>query len=212
MFVIAVANTKGGCGKTTVATHLAAHYARLGFKTALVDLDRYGASFDWCSRRPEGLPPIRARRADLGELELPEGVPYVVLDLPAGPRRKGLEAVIKVADALVVPVQPSAFDQDGTRHFLEMAAEFKPVRRGRRPVAIVANRVRPRASGHQAFQRFLAPLAHPVVTSLADSQYYVTAAETGVTLFDQPAGRVRARLVEWLPLFAFLDRAITDGA
>jgi chromosome partitioning protein len=36
---IAVANTKGGAGKTTVATNLAALFAWRGHKTVLGDLD-----------------------------------------------------------------------------------------------------------------------------------------------------------------------------
>ena len=44
MRAILVANIKGGCGKTTVATHLAAAFACAGQATALADLDRWLAS------------------------------------------------------------------------------------------------------------------------------------------------------------------------
>jgi len=39
MFVIALVNQKGGCGKTTVAVNLAGALAQLGHSTLLVDLD-----------------------------------------------------------------------------------------------------------------------------------------------------------------------------
>ena len=38
MFAIAVANSKGGSGKTTIATHLAARFAAEGRHTILADL------------------------------------------------------------------------------------------------------------------------------------------------------------------------------
>lgn len=210
--MIAVANSKGGCGKTTVATHLAARFARFGFQTALIDLDRQGAAYAWCQRRPKTLPLIRASQAEIDEIEVPRDASYVILDVPAGPRRKGLEAVVKAADLLVVPVGPSAFDQDGTRHFLEIAAEHKPVRKGRRPIAIVPNRVRAKAAGQAQFDAFLAQLGHPIVTSIADSPFYLSAAETGITVFDQPEWRVRPRLAEWAPLLQFIHELIAADA
>lgn len=209
MFVVAVANAKGGCGKTTVATHLAARCARFGFRTTLVDLDRQRAAYGWVQRRPPGLPPIRALAAEADDFELPRDSAYVVIDLPAGPKRKGLEAVVKVADLLLVPVLGSAFDQDGTSHFLAQVRELKAVRKGRLAVGLLPNRVRPRAPGLAEFDRFLAGLGYPVVTRLADSPLYVRAAETGITLFDQPEWRVRPRLAEWSPLVHFIHETIT---
>lgn len=210
MFVVAVANSKGGCGKTTIATHLAARFARQGFVTTLLDLDRQGAAIEWVRRRSDRLPEIRAMSAEADDFTVPRGSPYVVIDVPAGPRRKELDAVIKAADLLVVPVQASLFDQDGTRYFLELAAECKQVRKGRMPIALVANRVRAKAVGNAQFEAFLAGLGHPVVTRLSDSPHYPNAARTGVTLFDQPEARVRARLAEWSPLLAMVNEVITS--
>ena len=51
MLKVLIASSKGGCGKTTLATHLAAHYAVGGKNTVLVDCDRLGSSRRWCERR-----------------------------------------------------------------------------------------------------------------------------------------------------------------
>ena len=49
---VLVANTKGGCGKTTLATNLAGYLAQLGHKIVLEDIDRQKSSAAWLARRP----------------------------------------------------------------------------------------------------------------------------------------------------------------
>ena len=51
MQVIVVASSKGGAGKSTVATNLAAYFALQGKRTALIDADRQKSSTHWCEKR-----------------------------------------------------------------------------------------------------------------------------------------------------------------
>ena len=44
-----VACSKGGVGKTTIATHIAAEAAVSGLRTALVDADPQGSATHWLS-------------------------------------------------------------------------------------------------------------------------------------------------------------------
>lgn len=208
MHVIAVVNLKGGCGKTTVSTQLAARFARLGHRPLLVDLDKQKSATQWVSRRPADLPTIDILSQDADELEIPRGHAFVVMDVPAGLKKRLLEDVIRLADAIIVPVLPGAFDEGATARFLTTLEGFKPVRKGRRPVAVVGNRVRRGTAGERRLDAFLAGLSFPALAKLSDSQLYVSAADNGVTLFDQPVGRVRKALDEWKPLLTWVDEGL----
>ena len=55
---IVVLNPKGGSGKTTIATNLAAYFACNGFSTVLIDEDPQGSSLRWLNKRPDECPLI----------------------------------------------------------------------------------------------------------------------------------------------------------
>lgn len=208
MHVIAIVNLKGGSGKTTVATHLAARFARLGHRPLLVDLDRQKSSADWVGRRQEGLPRIDSIVLDTDDLELPRSHPFVIIDVPAGMKKRALENVVLAADAILVPVLPGVFDEAASARFLAAVEEFKGVRKGRRPVAVVGNRVKRGTAAERRLDTFLDGVRFPAVAKLSDSQFYLSAAEQGVTVFDLPVGRVRKALEEWKPLLSWIDEGV----
>lgn len=205
MFIVSVVNLKGGCGKTTLSTHLAARYAAEGHRAILGDLDRQQSAIEWVQRRPENLAPIESLELDIDAMTLPFGEGRMVIDVPAGMKRKALEVVVRASDALVVPLLPSTFDERGTQRFLEVVSEFKPVRKGRRPIALVGNRIRPKSAAAGQLDTFLAGMEFPVAARLSESPTYVAAAASGVTVFDPPVSRGKLLRAEWAPLLAFLD-------
>ena len=109
--VIVIANPKGGVGKSTLATNLAGCLARRGRRVMLGDIDAQQSSRSWLALRPPGLPAIAAW--DVGPDRIarpPRGVTHVVLDTPAGMAGAQLQRALRIADRVVVPLQPSMFD------------------------------------------------------------------------------------------------------
>jgi chromosome partitioning protein len=123
--IIAVVNQKGGCGKTTIATNLAALFASEGREVLLVDADpEQRSSMNWCADRPEGLPkihssslPARNLRRDADSLRHK----WEVVIIDGGARvTEHAHAAVAAADWLVIPVKPSKVDLDATAQFLDV--------------------------------------------------------------------------------------------
>lgn len=123
--IIAVVNQKGGCGKTTVATNLAALFASEGREVLLVDADpEQHSAMNWCADRPKHLPrihssslPARNLRRDADALR--QKWETVIID--GGARvTEHAHAAVAAADWLIIPVKPSKVDLDATAQFLDV--------------------------------------------------------------------------------------------
>ncbi|MGH6624764.1 MAG: ParA family protein, partial [Burkholderiaceae bacterium] len=124
MPVILIANPKGGAGKSTTATNLAGYYAHRGYATMLGDLDRQQSALAWLGIRPASLPRIESWERDGNKpARPPKGITHVVLDTPAGIHGHTLKDALKIADRVIVPLQPSIFDIFATQAFLAKLAE-----------------------------------------------------------------------------------------
>lgn len=201
---ILVFNSKGGSGKTTVATNLASLLALRG-SVLLTDLDPQGSSISWGRRRPEHLPPIRLLEDPERDFNHHPATDFVVMDAPAGLRRKRLEDMLGETDILLVPLAPSPFDMEAGLRFLRELPEVKRYRKGRIRMGIIANRVRTRSRSAQELDAFLQELDLPVVAWLHDSQHYVQAARLGVGLADLRGADVRTELAQWARILRFVQ-------
>jgi len=206
MPVIVVANPKGGVGKSTLSTNLAGYLASRGQAVLLGDIDRQQSARAWLGIRPAAAVPIRSWeiRAD-AIAKPPKGTTHVVLDTPAGLHGTRLNEVLKLADKVIVPLQPSIFDILATQDFLRRLAEEKAVRQGRIDVGIVGMRVDARTRSAEQLHRFIEGLNLPVLSYLRDTQNYVQLAAHGLTLWDIAVSRVQRDLEQWQPILAWLE-------
>jgi chromosome partitioning protein len=205
MLVIAVANPKGGVGKSTLATNLAGWLAHRGHAVMLGDTDRQHSSRQWLERRSPELPLIRGWDLEGPEIaKVPKGTTHMVLDTPAGLHGKRLDGLLRIVDKILIPLQPSEFDIGATQGFLDVLRDH---RRGPGvQLGLVANRAREGTLSMDGLRFYLDSVEVPVLGQLRDAQIYVQLAGQGLTLWDIASSRVERHLAQWQPVVAWAEQ------
>jgi chromosome partitioning protein len=207
MRTIMIMNAKGGCGKTTLATNIAAWFADEGARVALADFDPQGSSLDWLEARKdyEGIPDIQALDATQGLPRPAKGTDYLIMDAPAGTHGKEINAMLRQVQSLIVPVLPSPIDMRACRRFLEELLRSGRVSRQQTRLAVVANRVRENTLIYKQLDEFLGHLELPFLTHLRESQNYIRSAESGLGLFEMAPSMVWQDVPQWDPILEWLE-------
>lgn len=114
MPVIAFASPKGGAGKTTAATILAAELAEAGAAVTIVDADPNRNICEWARLpgRPDGITVVEgvSEETIIDEIEKAAATtPFVVVDLE-GTASLMVSYAVSMADFVVIPVQGSHLD------------------------------------------------------------------------------------------------------
>ena len=209
---IVILNPKGGCGKSTLATNLAACYAQNGPTPAVMDYDPQGSTMGWLERRPGDLPEIHGIAAykksmqatRSWQLRVPHETENLLIDSPASISHDDLRELTRDSTSILVPVLPSSMDiHAASRCIADLLLVAKVDRRDRK-LAVVANRTRKNTKSFGKLMRFLDSLGIPIIAVLRDTQNFVHAAEQGIGVCEMPRSRVRKdvdeidKIVRWL--------------
>ena len=204
-------NTKGGCGKTTVATNLASYCVSQGYATDLFDYDAQGSSSHWLKARAEDRPDIRGVAAHKPpqagmtrswQLRVTEQTRFVIKDTPA----VDLVDRVDAADIILIPVLPSAIDIHSTANFIRDLLLVGKARARNKRIAIIANRTRVRTKSLQTLERFLRNLDIPVIAHVRDTQHYVRAAEQGIGVCELAERAARKDLAPWANILDWIQQ------
>jgi chromosome partitioning protein len=209
---IVILNPKGGCGKSTLATNIAACYAARGSTPVIMDFDPQGSTMAWLERRPDSSPAIHGIAAykktmqatRSWQLRIPNEALNIVVDSPAGISHDDLRELTRDSSTILVPVLPSSMDIHAVSRCIADLLLVAKVNRNDRKLAVVANRTRKNTKAFAKLMRFLDSLGIPIVAVLRDSQNFVRSAEQGIGLHEMRPSLVRPdveqidRIVNWL--------------
>lgn len=222
MHRITIMNSKGGCGKTTIATNLAAYYAQKGTHICLIDHDPQGSSMNWLKRRNGSNPPIhgifannsidkRITSMDFEYPQPPADTQVAIIDSPAGVGfdKINLRKLLEETDTLLLPVLPSPIDIHACAHFIEtllIQGGAKEVGLKLGDIGIVANRAKSNTVSYRSLQKFLDRLGIPFVATLNDAQNYVFANQNGLGVHELSKSRNVNDQDQWGELLSWLDK------
>lgn len=213
---ILFANSKGGCGKSTLATNLASTYANAGVATALIDHDPQGSATQWLKRRSEELAPIHGIEACRKEtsgmtgnwfMRLPRETQRVIIDTPAGLHGPEFQDQVSQADIIIVPVLPSPIDIHSATRFIGsilLSAEYRQ-RTTPKQLVVLANRVRKNTRVLHTLDLFLESLKLPRIGDIRDTQQYVHCFESGNGMINVPGGRFEEDRQHWADILNWLE-------
>jgi chromosome partitioning protein len=221
---IVILNPKGGCGKSTLATNLAAFYAQQGKTPTIMDFDPQGSAITWLKRRPGSLPTIHGIEAykktmqatRSWQLRVPDDTVNVIVDSPAGIGHDDLREITRDSTKILIPVLPSSIDIDAVSRFIADLLLVAKVGSNNRKLAVVANRTRKHTKSLARLMRFLESLGIPIIAVLRDSQNFVDSAEEGIGVHEMQSSRVRPdleqleRIARWFDGWSERRQITTD--
>lgn len=194
MKILAVLNEKGGVGKTTIATNLARGLQMVGLSAIIVDSDPQGSARDWYAAAKEDttLPPV----VGMDRPPLFKNLKHVAREfawavIDSSPRVEELSvASIKVADLVLIPVQPSPYDIWAAESLVDLVKTQRELTDGKPAAAFLISRqiVGTKLAGE--VREALEGYHLPILKNLTSQRvlYAQSAARGSTVLDDEPGG------------------------
>jgi chromosome partitioning protein len=129
--IISFVNEKGGVGKTTLVTNVAACLSNRGYKVCLVDTDKQQASTVWYNNRekgdifissctePKALGKHLSQLSENYDVVLVDGRPHI---------DEMLDRTMLASDVVIIPVKPSLYDFRSFENFFDRFEQVKKVK------------------------------------------------------------------------------------
>jgi chromosome partitioning protein len=202
-YAIAVAQRKGGVGKTTLAVCVAAELHRRGREVALIDSDPQRSACQWAEPGNLQFPVYEMALANqnvitwVGELiKVVAKHEFVVVD--TAPSERALSASIAVSNLVLVPCTPSGLDLEATVRTLEIVDSARNLRQGHPSLILVPNRVDARTLEGKQLVDELTAFGEVVSPTIGDRSAFVRAFSTGRSVAEMPDGQLGHREIAQL--------------
>jgi chromosome partitioning protein len=213
MTVIAVTNSKGGVGKSTIAVHLAVWLHERGFNIILADCDAQHSSSDWIAEACPDIEAVRLNGADEVVAELPrlgKSADYVIADGP-GSDTDVTRLILMFTDLAVFPCKASMLEARALAQATRTLRLAHAVHTDKPKVIIVLGMVGRRHRLTKDMTDAAIALELPMAkTQLILRQVYADAPGRGAVVW-QLGARAREATREIRQLFAELVPEATSG-
>lgn len=213
VFVVSVAQQKGGVGKSTLAAQLAVSCSGHGYRSKILDIDRQATLLSWAKMRD------RLALDRLNDVDVESGsgwrLPYIVqrlskdydllfIDGPSG-RNDDFSAMIDSADLVLLPCQPTGLDLWATKTLLEGNPRL------REKAIVVLNRMPPRGKAAALIREKIERLSWPMARQLiGNRQAYAATMGMGLGVSEVAAQSVAGREIDALAN-EVLERVASSG-
>jgi chromosome partitioning protein len=195
--IIAIANQKGGTGKSTTSVHLAYYLAiQQGHKTLLIDADSQSSSSQWLHNLKK---PI-AFKAIHEKDRLFEEIPR----LPAGRLDDETKAILAWSDLVVVPIQPKVLDLSSTLKAVMLINQAQEIRQGLPKGTLFLNRAKQGTRLKNEATRFLKAIPGMIAlkTIIHDREAIADAPGQNATVWTMPGRPAASAKREYNQLFS----------
>jgi chromosome partitioning protein len=190
MHVVAVVNTKGGVGKTTLSASLAVRAAQESKRVAMVDMDPQKSLVEWWARRGRSENPTifegAATARDAVEALALNGYDWVFVDGPPA-FLSLIQEIIEVATFVLIPVKPSMVDLLATQDAVSLARDAHATH------LAVVNDVGPRERAAETARDFLFSVGVPIAeTQIVHRISHIAAMTVGKSAAEVNKGKDKA--------------------
>ena len=196
--ILALTNSKGGVGKSTIAVHLAAWMLRKGKHILFVDSDVQGSSSAWLREAAPELKTVRLLTSEdiLGQLpKLAAEHDYIIADGPAG-LSEVTRSLLWLADVAIFPCGPSLLDLRAVIEALKANKKVQAMRGGLPREIVVPNKLQMQYKLSKELLQTVRELKMPVGEGLCLRQAYADAVGQGTVVWRMNTESARQATVE----------------
>lgn len=183
--MIVCANSKGGVGKSTIATHLAVWLHDQGFRTAFLDTDKQRSSSQWVIEAEAKIAVFTADKPEQCVLIARGSTTdhdFLVCDAPGGLEDLSRTLLI-LADLAIFPISPSILDIRSVGTATEVLRYAQAIRGGKPEGRLVLNKMKTRGRISRQLIEEAPSLGLQVASSIIrDLQVYCDAPQQGTVV------------------------------
>jgi chromosome partitioning protein len=212
---ILVVNSKGGSGKTTIATNLAVAFANQGLQVSLLDCDRQASCLHWAEERDAQAPRVTtiatfdsAQALATQVTECSASCDVIIMDASGRHTDPGVfEAGLKASEVVLIPMLASSLDIKAGERFVTDLLTHRAMRADPKPTGVIYNRAQTNSTSHQRLEDLLRCLDIPVIAELKDSAVYAKAAQNGAGVMEMRENIAASREYDaWRDIMIWIDR------